>query len=55
MKIEIKISNETNGKHNVSLSNISECEHPKIQIWQYKEHWLCCKCWHREKGKYVNN
>ena len=45
---------ENSIKHNVSDSKLSECEHPKMQIWQYREHWLCCKCWHQEQGKYVN-
>jgi hypothetical protein len=41
------------------LSDVSDnnkkCNHPKIQIWQYKQHWLCCKCWHQEQGKYIDS
>jgi hypothetical protein len=31
-----------------------QCTHPKNRIWQWSDHWFCCKCWYRERGKYEN-
>ena len=59
MGITIKINSNESTKsaentRSAIVNNNNGCNHPPNAIWQYKKHWLCCKCWHQEEGIYNN-
>ncbi len=59
MNVKVTVEVSDNAQQKLRISDVSnsnkQCSHPKMQIWQDKQHWLCCKCWHQEQGKYADS
>ena len=55
LKLTLEISDTCEEKVGVSDTKADNCRHPKTQIWQWRDHWFCCRCWHRERGQYAGS
>ena len=59
MNVKVIVEISDNSQQKLCISDVdnsnNQCIHPKTRIWQWSNHWFCCKCCHREKGKYAGS